>query len=47
MDEGLQAVQATLGVDSDFSEREMKEALWNYYFVAEDAIAHLLGRSIR
>ena len=41
MDEGLQAIEDTLGPDID--ERDAKSALWQFYFVAEDAIAYLLG----
>ena len=43
MDEGVQAVYDTLGASSDIDERSVKEALWNFYFVAEDAVAYLLG----
>jgi len=43
MDSGLVAVQSTLGSDlAGFTEREVKDTLWNLYFDVEQTIEALL-----
>lgn len=36
-------VESILGTESSFTEQEIKDALWFYYFDAEKAVAYLLG----
>jgi hypothetical protein len=39
---GLSSVQAVLGSSSGITEKEIKDALWYYYFDQEKTVAYLL-----
>jgi hypothetical protein len=41
---GLSSAQAVLGPSSTFSEKEIKDSLWHYYFDVDKAVTWLLGR---
>lgn len=41
---GLSNAQAVLGPSSTFSDKEIKDSLWHYYFDVDKAVTWLLGR---
>lgn len=43
MESGVQAVQAVLGSQANIAEKDIREALWNFYFDADQSIEALLG----
>jgi elongation factor 1 alpha-like protein len=46
METGLLAVQDLLGPQSETTDKEIRDALWNYYFDVEKASQFLLGKRI-
>ena len=45
MESGVSAIHSVLGISSSITDRDIKEALWNYFFDVESSIAFLLGAS--
>lgn len=45
MASGLDAIHSILGPETPISNRDIKDALWNYFFDVESSVAFLLGRS--
>ena len=43
MESGVQAVQAVLGSQANIAEKDIREALWNFYFDVDQSIEALLG----
>jgi elongation factor 1 alpha-like protein len=46
MQSSLSKVQEVLGSSTDISEKEIKDALWNYYFDVDSSVAFLLGKEM-
>jgi elongation factor 1 alpha-like protein len=43
MESGLLAIQELLGPRSEITDKEIRDALWDYYFDVEQASQYLLG----
>jgi hypothetical protein len=45
LDEGLAYIYSVIGDDTILGEREIKEALWYYYFDREETLEWALGKN--
>lgn len=46
MASALSQIQSVLGASSQIKERDIKDALWNYFFDVESSIGYLLGNAL-
>jgi hypothetical protein len=43
MDKGKELVRNVIGQIEEITDKDIEDALWNYYYNTEDAISYLLG----